>query len=129
MTDPIADMLIQIKNAYLAHAPEVKFDYSRMRNELSKVLLKSGYIKKIEMGRDGKKKILEIVLLYEGKKPPLEKIEIVSKPSVRRYLRKEKIGKVLGGIGIMILSTSQGLMTGEEAKKKGVGGEIICRLW
>lgn len=133
----VADMLIRIKNAYLAGRKTVEIPYSKFNEETAKILLKEGYLTKVEVkgiNKDAKKKAVELKILrmnlkYEGRKPRLEVVKIVSKPSSRVYVKKEKIPLVLGGRGLVILSTPQGLMTGREAKKKGVGGEIICQVW
>lgn len=130
MRNSIADMLTRIKNAYLARLKTVKVSYSKTSQSLGKLLVRSGYLTKVEKVSGGKQlAFLEIGLRFVGKKPAVNGIKIVSKPSLRVYVPSKKIRKVLGGRGILIVSTPKGLMTGEEARKKNLGGEIICEVW
>lgn len=132
-----SDMLIRIKNGYLASQKAVEIPYSKIKEELANILLKEGYLTKIEIKKiksgSGKKaveiKILNVVLKYEGRKSALGGIKIISKPSRRTYIKKGKIYDVLGGRGLLILSTPKGLMTGKEARKKGFGGEVVGKIW
>jgi len=130
MTDPIADFLIQIKNSYMARKSSVSIPYSQIKENLASVLGKSGYIGKVEVKKEGKvKRTLSIMLNYKNKKPVLSEIKIVSKSGKRVYVGKNMIPKVLGGLGKVMMSTSSGIMTGDDARKKGLGGEIICKIW
>ena len=132
ISDPIADLLTRIKNAYLADKKTVSVPYSKTKENLVKILVKKGFIEKIKiesLPRSKKLKIIKVALKYQDKKPVLTGVKRVSKPGVRIYVKRDKIPRVLGGLGIVILSTSQGLMTGEEARKKGLGGEVICKIW
>jgi len=129
MTDPVADILIRIKNAYLAGQKSLQAPYSRARQEVVKILASEGFVKKVEVRQKKGKKTLELTLLYKGKKPALEGVKRISKSSLRVYVKKGKIKKVLAGFGISIISTSQGLMTGKKARKKGLGGELVCEVW
>lgn len=130
MTDTISDLLIQIKNGYMARREKIIVPYSKLKEELVKLLAKEGYLGKIQVNDDGKvKKLLMINLCYEGKKPKLTEVVRVSKISRRIYVKKDKVPKVLGGMGITILSNSSGLMTDKDARKKGLGGEIVCKVW
>lgn len=130
-------MLIRIKNGYLASQKAVEIPYSKIREELANILLKEGYLAKVETKKtksgSGKKaveiKILNAILKYEGRKSSLGGIKIISKPSRRVYVKKDKIYDVLGGRGLLILSTPKGLMTGKEARKKGLGGEVVGKIW
>lgn len=134
---PLSDMLSRIKNGYLARQKTVVIPHSKIKEELAKILLKAGYLAKVEIikiASSAKKKavetkVIKVALSYEGKKPVLEELKTISKPSLRVYVKKGKIPKVLGGRGLVILSTPQGLMTGKEAQKKGFGGEFICKVW
>lgn len=130
LTDPISDLLIQIKNGYMARKGNIVVPYSKMKNEIVCLLSKEGYLGKIQVQSVGKgKKNLAIALLYKDKQPKLTDIVKVSKIARRSYAKKNKIPKVLGGLGISVVSTSKGLMTDSEARKKGLGGEIICKVW
>ena len=128
MTDPIGDMLTRIRNGYLARKKMVKVPYSRIKEQMAEILVKEGYLAKLKV-RSEKFKILELGLKYEGKKPALTSIERVSKPGLRIYSPAKKIKQVCSGLGLSILSTSAGLMTNKEARKKNLGGEIICQVW
>lgn len=129
MTDSIADMFTRIRNGYKAGHESVSIPYSKIKMELAKFLEKRGYIK--EVARLGKKnrKIIDIVLVYKNDKPPFEKIRRISKPSRRVYVSYSEIYPVRGGRGINILSTPKGVLTGEEARKQKVGGELIGEVW
>lgn len=129
MTEAVSDILIRIKNAYLAGHKSLEAPYSRAKQEVVKILTSEGFVKKAEVRQKKGKKILELTLLYKGKKPALEGVKRISKPSLRVYVKKGKIKKVLAGTGISLISTSQGLMTGEKARKKGLGGELIGEVW
>lgn len=130
MTDPISDFLIQIKNGYLARKVNLVIPYSKMKGELAKLLVKEGYLGKVEIQKQGKvKKGIQVSLVYKGKDPRLTDVVRVSKIARRVYVSKERIPQVLGGLGVTIVSTPFGLMTEKEARKKGSGGEIICKIW
>lgn len=130
MTDPIADFLTQIKNGYRAEKKKVTIPFSKLKEALASVLTKKGYIGQTEIAKEGKtKKNLVVSLIYDNKKPKVTEIVRVSKPGKRVYVKKSKIFKVLGGMGSFVISTPAGLLTDEEAKKKGVGGEVICKIW
>lgn len=129
MTDPIADMLIRIKNGYLARKKTVSLPYSRIKEELAKILKKKGFLGEIEVEEKKGRKSLALKLKYRGKKPALTKVERVSKPGLRVYADVRKLKKIIPGLGVMIISTPQGLMTLKEAKKANLGGEIICQVW
>ena len=133
LTDPIADILTRIRNASMVYKTEVLSPYSKEREALAKVLVKEGYLKKIKKQRakskDKKRKNLVLELKYSGKRPAIKKIIRISRPGLRVYSAYKKLPKVLSGFGIVIVSTSKGIMTGKEAKKKKLGGEIICKIW
>jgi len=131
VNDPIGDMLIRIKNGYLARKDVVEVPYSKMKEEIAKLLVKEGYLKnlKSQMSNVKSGKILRIELKYEGKRPAIEGVKRISKPGVRIYAKAGEIPKVKYGFGITIVSTSKGIMTGREAKKKNLGGEVICQVW
>ncbi len=130
MTYPIADFLIQIKNAYLARKETLIVSHSKLKKNLAEVLLREGYIGKVEVKKEGKvTTYLKLTLHYKDKRPALREVVIVSKPGRRVYVGKDTIPKVLGGLGRAIISTPSGIMTGDEAKKKKLGGEFICKVW
>jgi len=132
VTDPVADFLIRIKNGYLARKKMVVIPWSKIKENLATLLVKEGYLKdsKIKRSKDSKIQILEVELKYEDKKPALIGVRRISKPGVRIYAKTKNIPLIRRGQGgLTILSTSQGLMTHEEAKKKNQGGEIICQIW
>lgn len=132
MTDPIADMLTRIRNAQAVNKPEVILPYSKMKLAVAKILQEEGYIEsaeKIESG-NGVGEEIRIVLKYTGpKKGAITSIKRISKPGRRVYAAKDKLPVVLNNLGIAIISTSKGLMTNKEAKKLGVGGEVICEVY
>ncbi|HUW21347.1 MAG TPA: 30S ribosomal protein S8 [Candidatus Bathyarchaeia archaeon] len=128
ISDPIGDMLSRIRNGFLASRREVTVPYSKVKENLAEILLRNGYFKKVEIVGENKKSF-KFTLRYEAKKPTLTKIERVSKPGRRVYIKAGQIRPVLSGLGMMVLSTPMGLMTGRQAQKKNLGGEIICRIW
>lgn len=129
VTDPIADMLIRIKNASMAGRSHVAVSHSKVKEALAKILSSEGYVSDVSVSEEGKKKTLTIALKYVQKKSVITEIKRKSKPGRRQYIPKAAIPQVLGGMGTAILSTSSGLMTGKEAQKKGIGGELICEIW
>jgi small subunit ribosomal protein S8 len=128
MSDPIADMLTRIRNAQKALLPTVDVPHSKMKESMAGILKKEGYVSEIAV--EGKTaKTIKIKLKYEGKKGVLEGMRRVSAPGLRRYIGVDEIPRVRGGLGTAIVSTSQGLMTGVQARKNKVGGELICYVW
>ncbi|MCX8038542.1 MAG: 30S ribosomal protein S8 [Candidatus Sumerlaeia bacterium] len=130
MTDPIADMLTRIRNANQARHEVAEMPSSRVKIAIAKILKEEGYIKYFKTVRDRKHGMLKIFLRYgTGRERVITGIERVSRPGLRRYAGKDSIPSVLGGMGITIVSTSKGIMTGQAARRMGLGGEIICRVW
>lgn len=129
MTDPIADMLTRIRNAATARHTRVLIPASKMKLGIARVLKEEGYIKDIEVLRDNPQGTLRLTLRYVDKKPVLTQLKRVSKPGLRVYTKKVGIPRVRGGLGIAILSTPKGLMTGTSAYRQGLGGEIVCYVW
>jgi len=128
MSDPISDMLTRIRNASRALLPAIEMPHSRMKESLAHILKKEGYVAEVSV--DGKViKKLKIQLKYQGKKNVIEGLKRVSKPGLRKYVGSTEIPRVLGGLGISIVSTSEGVMTGTQAKKKNLGGELLCYIW
>jgi len=134
MTDPIADMLVRIRNASAVRKPEVVLPMSKIKYQIARILEKEGWINKAEVIKTGGTKTnfdqLRIVLKYKkGGRPTITSLKRVSKPGLRIYVGKSKLPKVLNNLGMAIISTSQGLVSNKEAKKIGVGGEIICEIY
>ena len=129
MTDPIADMLTRIRNAFMAGHDQVKIPGSVIKSEITRVLAEEGYVESYEITEEGIKKTIAIKLKYgpDGK-AAIEEIKRISKPSRRVYVGKDDIPRVRGGMGISILSTSSGIMTGVAARSQKVGGEILCTV-
>lgn len=130
MTDPIADMLTRIRNALQAHKEEVDVPSSNMKRRIAEVLKEEGFIKGFRVIPDGKQGVLRIFLKYDEEGlPVISGLRRVSKPGRRVYVGKEEIPRVMGGLGIAILSTSRGVMTDRKARKLGMGGEVVCYIW
>ncbi len=129
MTDPIADMLTRIRNASFAKKEKVSMPYSRMKFELAKILMASGYIQEVFHGKELNSPLVLILKYRENRCGVITLIQRVSTPGRRVYVGKDEIKKVLNDQGIAILSTSAGLLTNKEARKRGIGGEVICKLY
>ena len=130
MTDPIADFLTRIRNASSARLPEVLAPYSKIKAELARILQEEGYIWNYEVDtQSGPHPQLKLKLKYDNKVPVIRELKRVSKPGLRNYVSVDEIPRVLGGLGISILSTSSGLMTGAKARKARVGGELLAFVW
>ena len=128
MTDPISDMLTRIRNANQALLPVVEMPHSKMKESIAHVLKKEGYVS--EVGVEGKvKKTIKVKLKYEGRKSVIEGLRRVSTPGLRRYTNSTEIPRVRGDLGVSIISTSEGVMTGSDARKKNIGGELLCYIW
>jgi len=128
-TDPIADMLSRIRNAIMVNKNEVNLPYSSMKERLAKELVKTRFIDAVKIDTAGDFKRLLITINAPGTNPRINKIERVSKPGRRLYAKADDMPKVMNGRGVVIVSTSQGIMTGDDAKKKRVGGELICKVY
>ena len=124
----IGDFLIQLKNGYMAHKKEVVYPYARIVDSLGKILADEGYIKKTSVVENEGRRMVSVELLYKNKRPAMKDVKLVSKPSLHRYVTKTKIKRFAGNFGISVVSTSRGVMTGKEALKQGVGGELICEI-
>ena len=131
MSDPIADMLTRIRNANTAKHDTVDIPSSRMKLAIADILVDEGYVSKYEMVDNGSFKDIRIFLKYNNNKNErvISGIKRISKPGLRVYAGGDELPKVLGGLGIAIISTSSGLVTDKEARKLGVGGEVICYVW
>jgi small subunit ribosomal protein S8 len=129
-TDPIADMLTRIRNALKARHPKVDVPASRLKTEIARILREQGYILNFKVAEEGVKKTIKIYLKYlPNNQPVISKLERVSRPGCRVYVGRNEVPRVLGGLGVNILTTPRGLMTGREARKQGLGGEVLCQIW
>jgi small subunit ribosomal protein S8 len=126
MSDPIADMLVRIRNAQMVGHTEVAMPASKLKSAIAQVLKDEGYIEDFALRDDGGKKQLRIGLKYYAGRPVIERLERVSKPGLRVYRGRDDIPRIMNGLGVAILSTSRGVMTDRKARADGVGGEILC---
>lgn len=130
INDPIADMLTRIRNGLIARHDAVTMPASNMKKAIAKILLDEGYIKSVDYVDDGLQGQIKIVLKYvQGRESVIKGLKRISKPGLRVYARSSEIPKVLGGLGIAIISTSKGVMTDKEARNAGVGGEVLAYIW
>jgi small subunit ribosomal protein S8 len=129
ITDAIADMLTRIRNAGTAGHPDVMIPASNLKKAIAQILVDEGYIASFETIEDDKQGMIKITLKYAAKKHVISGIQRISKPGLRVYADKENLPKVLGGLGIAIISTSKGVMTDKNARKLGVGGEVMAYVW
>lgn len=129
-SDPIADMLTRIRNAIMARHDSVLMPASRTKLAIARILKKEGFIADYEILKGKPQRAIKIHLKYDDKNEPiLSGLERVSKPGLRIYVGRDEIPRIQGGLGIVIISTSQGVMTGQQAWRKGIGGELLCQLW
>lgn len=129
VNDIVGDTLIRIKNGYLAGKKQVDLPYSKIGNNLVTLLAKNKYLTSVEIIEDKNIKTILVKLAYNDKTPVVSDLTRVSKPSYRVYVKADKIPNVFGGLGVTIVSTPEGLMTGREARKKRLGGELLCKIW
>jgi len=130
MTDPIADLLTRIRNANIVRHQVVEVPSSTIKKAILNIMLQEGYIKDVEEYTDGSVSMLRLSMKYgQNKERVITGLKRISKPGLRVYCQKEEIPKVLNGLGIAIISTSKGIVTDREARKIGVGGEVLCYLW
>jgi small subunit ribosomal protein S8 len=130
MTDPIADMITRVRNGVRAKLQKVDIPASKLKVEIARILRDEGYISNYKQSEDGKQGVLRVYLKYgAGMERVITDLQRVSRPGCRIYCGKDEIPRVYGGLGINILSTSRGLMTGRSAAREGVGGEILCNVW
>ena len=130
LTDPIADMLTRIRNGILARHQRVDMPGSDLKGEIARILKEEGYIANFKVNKEGKKKSIRVFLKYGNDgQSVISHLERVSRPGRRVYTTQRKIGRVLGGMGINVLSTPKGVMTGRTARKMMTGGEVLCNIW
>jgi len=128
MIDPIADMLTRIRNANRALLPDVEIPYSKIKESIAHILKREGYVQ--DFAVEGKAiKSIKMRLKYQGKKSVIEGLRRISSPGLRQYVGSTDIPRVRGGLGVAVVSTSQGVMTGNQARKKNIGGEVLCYVW
>lgn len=126
--DPIADFLTRIRNAQSARLDTVKAPSSKIKHDLAKILEREGYVGAVHVEEDGAKKTLVVALSYEGSRPKIHSIKRISKPGLRIYRKAFELPRVMSDIGIAIVSTSAGLMTNKEARRRKLGGEVLCEI-
>ena len=130
VSDPVADMLTRIRNAIMAKHDLVSMPASRMKLSIAKILKGEGFINDYEVLRDKSHRVIKIYLKYSDKNQPiLSGLERVSKPGLRVYVQRKEIPRVYGGLGIAVISTHKGVMTGQQAWRQGLGGELLCYVW
>jgi small subunit ribosomal protein S8 len=130
LTDPIADMLTRLRNALQARHPKVDVPASKLKVEMARILKEEGYILNFKLTEEGARKFIRLYLKYTpANLPVISNIERISRPGCRVYVGALEIPHVLGGLGVNILTTPKGVMTGTAARKEGVGGEVLCQIW
>lgn len=130
LSDPIADMLTRLRNGLLARHLTVDMPHSNLKEHIASILKDEGFVRDYEVVREGAKATLRVTLKYTvARKPVITHLRRLSKPGLRVYSRTDRIPRVLGGMGIVILSTPQGVITGQRARRLGVGGELLCEIW
>lgn len=128
MTDPISDMLTRIRNAGQALQSVVELPHSRLKENIAQILKKEGYLADVAVEGAAAKRI-KLKLKFEGKKSVIEGLRRISKPGLRHYVGVDEIPRVRGGLGVAVLSTPEGVMTGVQARRKNLGGEVLCYVW
>jgi len=130
LTDPVADFLARIRNAIHARHPKLDAPASRLKLELARILKEEGYIANYKAVEEEGRKLIRVYLKYDGKNDAaISNLARISRPGCRVYVGRNEIPRVLGGLGIVILTTPKGVMTGRQARKQGVGGEVLCEVW
>ncbi len=131
MSDPVADMLARIKNAYTTNMDTVVIPFSKFKADIANILDEEGYIRSHEIRKDeGIQGVIKVHLKYnKNGNCAISGLKRISKPGLRVYAEKDKIPKVMGGLGVVMVSTSKGVLTGSKAKESGIGGEVICSVW
>jgi small subunit ribosomal protein S8 len=130
MSDPIADLLTRIRNAHIARLDSLEVRYSKLKADMVELMKHEGFVTDVEVIHDGPKKELSIQLKYYGEKEPaIRGLKRISRPGLRNYVKATDVPRVLDGLGVAILSTSSGILTDRQARRKKVGGEVLCHLW
>lgn len=128
-SDPIADLLTRIRNGLMAKHRYIDVSWSRMKQGLAAILKQEGLVEDYIVKDTDTKGVMRIFLRYTGRQPVIQGLKRVSKPGKRKYVAADNIPRFYGGLGVAIVSTSQGLLSGDEAKKRGIGGELLCTVW
>src|SRR5205807_10513386 len=129
LTDPVADFLARIRNAIRARHPKLDVPASKLKLEMARILKEEGYIANFKATEEEGRKVIRVYLKYDGSDAAISNLSRVSRPGCRVYVGRDEIPRSLGGLGIVILTTPKGVMTGRQARKQGVGGEILCEVW
>lgn len=129
ITDPISDMIAQIKNGLRIQKTEIVIPFSKLKENMGRILVQEGFLENFKKIKKGKKEFLQLSLKYKDNLPTISEIKRVSRPGRRFYVGQKEIPKLTKGFGFLILSTPRGVMTDKKARKTGVGGEVICRVW
>ena len=130
VTDPIADMLTRVRNAGMARHDSVLVPLSKTKQAVADILKEEGFIRDVDTVRSGQWRVLRLRLLYSGRhQAAIRGLKRVSRPGLRVYVARDEVPRVYGGLGVAILSTSQGVMTGQQARNRGIGGEVLCYVW
>jgi len=130
ISDPIADMLTRVRNAAAAGLPHVDVPHSKLKSEIARILKKEGYVSDVTTEKEGVEKSLRLLLRYDRDEAPVIRgLRRISKPGLRKYVDSTKIPRVLGGMGIAILSTSKGILSDKDARRQKTGGELLCYIW
>lgn len=129
MTDPIADMIIRIKNALMVNHTQVEVPYSKIKASIAQLLVDNNYVEKMEIKEQTPQSVIVLTLKYVGRIPAISDVKRLSKPGRRLYATADKIPQALGGYGLTLISTSKGILTSTQARKLNVGGELLCQIW
>ncbi|MDA0321985.1 MAG: 30S ribosomal protein S8 [Verrucomicrobia bacterium] len=130
MSDPIADLLTRIRNAHIARLDSLEVRYSKLKADIVELMKREGFVTDVEVIHEGPKRELSIRLKYYGEKEPaIRGLKRISRPGLRNYVKATNVPRVLDGLGVAVLSTSSGILTDRQARRKNVGGEVLCHLW
>jgi small subunit ribosomal protein S8 len=129
LTDPIADFLTRLRNAASSHRADVKLPHSKIKEEIARILKEEGYIAEYEVDLSSRPAVIKVTMKFVNRTPALTGIKRVSKPGLRKYVGADEVPRVLGGMGTSILSSSRGILTGRQAKRENIGGELLAIVW
>jgi small subunit ribosomal protein S8 len=129
LTDPIADFLTRLRNAATSHRADVKLPYSKIKEEIARILKEEGYIAEYEVDQSTRPAVIKVTMKFVNRTPALTGIKRISKPGLRKYIGADEVPRVLGGMGTSILSSSRGILTGRQAKRENIGGELLAIVW
>ena len=129
LTDPIADFLTRLRNAASSHRADVKLPHSRIKEEIARILKEEGYIAEYEVDHSSRPAVIKVTMKFVNRTPALTGVKRVSKPGLRKYVGADEVPRVLGGMGTSIVSSSRGILTGRQAKRENIGGELLAIVW